>query len=93
MRKCDIVQKIVGQTGIETTDVSLVVDAFISQIKKEVGAGNRVDFRGFGVFQPRKRKAKKGHDFKTGSSIDLPEKSVPHFKPSSRYFKIKEDRV
>lgn len=93
MRKCDIVQKIVGQTGIETTDVNLVIDAFIYQIKKNVGEGNRIDFRGFGVFQPRKRKAKKCHNFKTGNAIDLPARSVPHFKPSSRYFKIKEDSV
>jgi nucleoid DNA-binding protein len=93
MRKCDVVKKIVNVTGIETQDVELVVDALIATVKKEVGAGNRIDFRGFGVFQPKKRKAKKGHDFKLGHAIDLPAKTVPSFKPSVKYFKVKEVNV
>lgn len=90
MRKIEVIRSIVSKTGIETRDVEIVIDAFIATIKKEVGDGKRIDFRGFGSFRPRIRKRKVAHDFQTNKAIQIPQKAVPHFKPSTKYFKIRE---
>lgn len=92
MRKADIVKRIVYQTGIESADVELIVDALLKNIKTEVINGRRVDFRGFGAFIPKLRKKKKGRDILRGKVIDIPARTIASFKPSQKYFKIKEAR-
>jgi DNA-binding protein HU-beta len=90
MRKCDIVKNIVGMTGIETRDVDLIVSSFIKVIKNEVGAGTRVEIRGFGVFEPKARKAKTGRDISRGKPVHVPARVVPTFKHSKKFFTIKK---
>jgi len=89
MRKCEVVRSIVRQTGVETRDVELIVEAFISTVKKEVGNGKRIEIRGFGVFQPKKRKAKAGRDIARNIPVHVPERVEPSFKPSKQYFTVK----
>jgi DNA-binding protein HU-beta len=89
MRKCEVVRSIVNQTGIETSDVKLIVEAFLKTVKKEVGNGKRIELRGFGVFQPKVRKAKTGRDIARNIPIEVPQRVEPSFKPSKQYFTIK----
>jgi nucleoid DNA-binding protein len=90
MRKADIIKRIVHQTGIESADVELIVDALLKNIKTEVSNGRRVDFRGFGAFLPKLRKPKKGRDICRNKMIEIPARIIASFKPSQKYFKIKE---
>jgi len=90
MRKDEVIQSIVKMTGVETADVNLIVSAMLKVIKKEVGKGNRVDFRGFGCFQPKVRKAKIGRDITRGTSIQIPTKVEPSFRHSKKYFTVTE---
>ncbi|HMG90758.1 MAG TPA: HU family DNA-binding protein [Chryseolinea sp.] len=90
MRRHEVVKRIVGKTGIETADVDLIVKACFEVIKDEVGKGKRIDFREFGCFLPRKRKAKKGRDIARGRTIEIPARIEPHFKPSKKCFTINQ---
>lgn len=91
MRKHEVVRSIVTMTGIETNDVDLIVSAMLKVIKKEVGKGKRIDFRGFGCFMPRQRKAKKGRDIARGRVIDIPAKVEPSFRHSKKFFTVNQD--
>lgn len=66
--------------------VPAVVEAFMSQVKKEVAAGQRIDLRGFGSFSPITRKAKVG---RSGPGLKvrtvIPPKVVVKFKPSDAF--------
>lgn len=64
-----------------------VIDSFVRSIKAEVAAGRRVELRGFGVFYPSQRKARKGRNPKTGEEVDVPAKTAVRFKPSSLWTK------
>lgn len=88
MRRVDVVKSIMHQTGIETTDIEIVVEALFQTIKKQVAKGERVDFRGFGAFVPKKLGAKRGRNFWTKGIVEVPERTVPAFKHSKKYFKI-----
>ncbi len=96
MQKNEIIRQVVKQTGIETRDVELIVEATIKAIRDNVIAGNRVDFRGFGSFYPKVQKARKarrpvngsGSGLRISELLILPETVKPVFKPSKQYFKI-----
>ncbi|MCP5015055.1 MAG: integration host factor subunit beta [Ketobacter sp.] len=60
---------------------SVVVETVFDSIKKSLAQGERVDIRNFGNFIPKKRKARKARNPKTGQVAEVPAKSVPFFKP------------
>ena len=51
-------------------------------ITREAEAGERVILRGFGTFQQKTSKARKGRNPATGEAIDIPERTALHFKAS-----------
>lgn len=62
-------------------DVELALDSFFDAITERLSAGGRVELRGFGAFSTREREARKGRNPRTGSTVDVPGKRVPYFKP------------
>lgn len=62
-------------------DVEKIVDAFFNAITTHLANGGRVEIRGFGVFTTRSRDARIGRNPRSGESVDVAAKRVPHFKP------------
>ena len=62
-------------------DVTAVVDAILGAIIETLAAGNHVEIRGFGVFHLNHRSPKVGRNPKTGETVMVPAKVMPHFKP------------
>jgi len=48
---------------------------------KDVSSGDRIEIRGFGSFSLHYRPPRTGRNPKTGDSVSLAAKYVPHFKP------------
>jgi DNA-binding protein HU-beta/integration host factor subunit beta len=57
-----------------------VVQQFLDEIVNELGKGNRLEFRDFGVFETKLRKARKAQNPKTLAPVDVPEKRTVKFK-------------
>ena len=62
-------------------DVELAVKCVIEKMNQALSSGERIEIRGFGSFSLHKRPPRTGRNPKTGESVDLAEKYVPHFKP------------
>jgi integration host factor subunit beta len=43
--------------------------------------GHRIEIRGFGSFSINRRPPRMGRNPRSGESVAIPEKRVPHFKP------------
>ena len=56
MIKLDIINEVVAKTGITKTKAELAVETVFESMKKSLAAGNRIELRGFGVFNVRPRK-------------------------------------
>lgn len=69
-------------------DIELAVKAIFTRIGSQLVNGGRVELRGFGSFSLHKRKARVGRNPKTGESVVLDSKAVPHFKPGKE---LRED--
>ena len=51
-------------------------------VKDALGRGRSVFLRGFGTFSLKKRAAKKAQNIQQHTTIFIPARKVPHFKPS-----------
>ena len=69
-------------------DLEKFVDIILSEIKKSLKRGERVELRGFGVFFSKIQKARISRNPKTNEKIDTPEKKTINFKMSKDLFKI-----
>jgi integration host factor subunit beta len=87
--KKEIVKQIsedLGLTQLKTKEiVQMTFDAIINTLIEDT----RIELRNFGVFQVKKRKARKARNPRTGERVDVPPKNVVTFKPG----KEMEERV
>lgn len=88
MTKADIVNAIAKRTGIEKAHVLAVVEGFMEEIMSSMNSNENVYLRGFGSFVVKKRAAKAARHIKNETTIIIPERFVPTFKPS-QYFSEK----
>ena len=69
------------QKHLQQKDIELAVKSVIEQMSDALSTGKRIEIRGFGSFSLHFRPPRIGRNPKTGESVSLPGKHVPHFKP------------
>jgi integration host factor subunit beta len=82
MTKSELIELIAAkQSQLSLKDVELAVKTIIEQMSETLAAGERIEIRGFGSFSLHYRAPRIGRNPKTGESVGLAGKHVPHFKP------------
>lgn len=82
MTKSELIEAIGRkQAQLPYKDVELSVKTLIEQMAQALAAGERIEIRGFGSFCLHFRPPRIGRNPKTGESVALSGKYVPHFKP------------
>lgn len=83
MTKKEIVKTIseeIGLTQLKTKEiVQKTFDAIVETLVTD--PGHRIELRNFGVFEVKKRAARKARNPRTGDKVDVPAKYVVTFKP------------
>lgn len=80
--KSELIEMIANeQSHLAFKDVELAVKCMIEQMGQSLSSGDRIEIRGFGSFSLHYRPARIGRNPKTGDSVALAGKYVPHFKP------------
>ena len=79
--KKELVERIAQRTGLQRNDVKTVVQHFLDSVVEELGQGNRLEFRDFGVFEVRQRAARNAQNPKTLVPVHVPAKRTVRFKP------------
>ncbi len=69
------------QTQLAYRDVELAVKTMLEHMASTLSSGDRIEIRGFGSFSLHYRPPRTGRNPKTGDSVSLIAKYVPHFKP------------
>ena len=78
--KKELIDRISDMTGQKRVVVKRIVQQFLDEIVSELGKGNRLEFRDFGVFESKLRKARKAQNPKTLEPVAVPEKRTVKFK-------------
>lgn len=85
MTKADLVNEIASKTGIEKTQVLIVVEASMKIIKNNMAEKKNVYLRGFGTFFAKKRAQKIGRVITRNEQVVIPEHYIPAFKPAKTF--------
>lgn len=82
LTKSELIDRITArQTQLSPKDVELAVKTLIEEMADTLANGGRIEIRGFGSFSLHFRAPRVGRNPKTGASVELHGKYVPHFKP------------
>jgi len=80
MTKAEIIELLSEKHKIAKAKAETVVNTVFDSIIDSLVEGGRTEIRGFGTFENRAYKAKKGRNPKTGEIIDVKAKKLPFFK-------------
>ncbi|GAB1081311.1 MAG: integration host factor subunit beta [Shewanella algae] len=82
MTKSELIEKLAtGQSQLSAKEVESAIKEMLEQMAKTLESGDRIEIRGFGSFSLHYRAPRTGRNPKTGTSVELDGKYVPHFKP------------
>jgi len=82
INKKDLIEIIAKeQDQLPYRDIELSIKTIIKSMVKSLRKGERIEIRGFGSFSLRYRKPRVGRNPKSGQSVSIEERYVPHFKP------------
>lgn len=86
--KKELVDRIADKTGTKRVLVKDIVQSLFDEIIEELGRGNRLEFRDFGVFETKQRAARVAQNPKTLQRVNVPAKRTVKFKVG-RLMKVK----
>jgi integration host factor subunit beta len=78
--KRELVQRIAEKTGVQQISAKEVIQSFLDEIINELAKGNRLEFRDFGVFEPKSKAHRVARNPRTGAKVEVPEKTTVKFK-------------
>ena len=91
MIKSDIVERLVQQASIPRAKAISSVETVLDALREALGAGDRIELRGFGVFEVKKRKRGIGRNPKTGVEVAIPPGNTIRFKPGKELRDLRDE--
>ena len=79
--KQDIIHQVIAKTGLPRNKAEAAVDTVFESLKKALASGDRIELRGFGVFNVRPRKTGIGRNPRTGAEVTITPGKAVRFKP------------
>ena len=80
MTKKDLAVKLAKEINLTDANTLEIIRAVFDLICESIVAGETLEFRGFGVFKTKIRKARLGRNPKANTSVNVPERRVVVFK-------------
>jgi DNA-binding protein HU-beta len=82
MNKKETIVRMSRDAGITALQAAKAFSSVLEGIKSTLKKGGKVTFSGFGSFEVKQRKARKGRNPKTGAEVAIPPKNRVKFNPS-----------
>lgn len=89
MIKVDIINQLAQEADITKVKAVVAVEALLDALKQSMRRGERIELRGFGVFQVKPRKKGIGRNPRTGKEVKIPPGKTIKFKPGKNLRNIK----
>ena len=82
MTKSELIERLADQARqVPAKELELAIKELLEQMAQTLQKGERIEIRGFGSFSLHYRAPRVGRNPKTGETVKLDGKYVPHFKP------------
>ena len=82
MNKLDIIKELSKKKNLSEKASQLIISTIIEEITQALQLGDRVEFRGFGIFYTKRRDERLARNPKTGEKFLATKKNIPHFRMS-----------
>lgn len=82
MNKKEMITRMSKDAGITAPQAAKAFSSMMEGIKESLRKGQKVTFSGFGSFEIKERRARKGRNPKTGAEVLIPPKKRIKFNPS-----------
>jgi integration host factor subunit beta len=93
MTRSDLVEELAARFGQLThRDAEYAVKTILDAVSEALVRGHRIEIRGFGSFSVTRRPPRMGRNPRSGESVAIPEKRVPHFKPGKALREAVDER-
>lgn len=86
MNRSDLIEKKAEEWDVNQSDAKVIVDQFFDAVGTLLEDDDRIELRGFGVFEVQEREPTKGRIPGTGKEVDVPARKVPTFT-AGKYLK------
>ena len=94
MTRSDLVEELAARfSQLAHRDAEHAVKTLLDAMSDTLACGNRIEIRGFGSFSINRRPPRMGRNPRSGESVAIPEKRVPHFKPGKALREAVEART
>jgi integration host factor subunit beta len=94
MTRSDLVEELAARFAqLTQRDAEFAVKAILDAMNDALVRGHRIEIRGFGSFTINRRPPRMGRNPRSGESVSIPEKRVPHFKPGKALREAVDERT
>jgi len=94
MTRSDLVEELSSRfSQLTRRDAEFAVKAILDAMNDALVRGHRIEIRGFGSFSINRRPPRIGRNPRSGESVAIPEKRVPHFKPGKALREAVDERT
>ena len=85
MNRTELIAAVAEKSNSTKKDADKIVSAFVDTIIESIAKGEKVQMVGFGTFEQKIRKERKGVNPRTHEETLIPEKKIPVFKPGKAF--------
>ena len=85
MNKQDLIMQLANKSQLTQKKADELVSTTLESIMKALSKGDKVTLVGFGTFESRKRKERKGRNPKTGEEMMIPSSISPKFSAGKQF--------
>jgi DNA-binding protein HU-beta len=82
MTKQQFIDSVSSSTGQTKAEVEKTFEAILDTAAQALAAGERIEFRGFGIFAVKETKARAGRNPRTGETVTIAASRKATFRPS-----------
>jgi len=83
MTKAEIAEKIQDKTGLSKKESVDMLEAVLSLLKNTLETGEKIKIAGFGNFEVKQKRPRRGRNPQTGETITIEARRILSFKPSN----------
>ena len=82
MTKADLINALFEKTGLSHKESVRIVESVFELMRASLESGEHVKISGFGVFEVKEKKVRRGRNPQTGDKLAISGRKVLKFKPS-----------
>jgi len=83
MTKADLAERIYSELGFTKKEATELVESVLSIMKSTLESGEKLKISGFGNFEVKQKKDRRGRNPHTGEALTIEARRITTFKPSA----------